>query len=135
MQSDNQLDSAQSYPQNFEDLSFDDWSDLHETDPELFDEFRKKLLNDLVDSAPERSKARLRGLIFQMEAEAISAKSPMAYNMRLAAMMTGMMGELSLQINRLVESDCQEIKQDQTPVNSATVLSFHRNISSDKNSD
>ena len=126
MKSDSQLNDSKYYPQKFEDLSFDGWINLHKSEPERFDKYRRKLLNDLVESAPERSKARLKGLIFQMEAEARRAKSLMAYNIRLAMMMMDTLGELNDQFKQLVADKFPHLKQNQSPAKTATVLSFNR---------
>ena len=122
-----QANSAKPYPDRFEDLSFDDWINLHESEPAQFEKCRLKLLNDLVDSAPERSKPRLKGLIFQMDAESRRAKSQMAYNIRLSSMMMETLGELNYRLNELIGSKSLNIVQNQLPVETATVLPFIRN--------
>jgi hypothetical protein len=126
MRSDSQLNCAKSCPQKYEDLSFDEWVDLHDSEPERFEKYRKKLLNNLVDSAPEQSKPRLRGLIFQMEAEAIKSKSQMAYNIRLSSMMMDMVDELMCQLNQLVTNNFKGMEQDHPPVKSAMILPYSR---------
>lgn len=126
MRSDSRLNCVKSFPLKYEDLSFDEWVDLHNSEPERFEEYRKKLLNNLVDSAPERSKARLKGLIFQMEAEAIKAKSPMAYNIRLSRMMMDMVDELMCQLSQLVTSNFKDMEQDHPTAKSAILLPFNR---------
>lgn len=126
MRSKRRLIYEQACPQSYEDLSFDEWKDLYDSEPERFEIYRKKLLYDLVNSAPERSKPRLRGLIFQMEAEAIRSKTPIAYSMRLATMMMEMVGELSYQLNRFVTNDSKDGEQNQSPTKTAKILSFNR---------
>ena len=126
MRSDNRPEGTESCPRRFEDLSFDEWKNLYDAKPEQFEKCRLKLINDLVESAPERTKGRLKGLIFQMEAESQRSKSLEAYNMRLAAMMMDTLGELKVQLKRLVGKDSRNTVQDQIPVKTATVLSFNR---------
>ena len=126
MQNDSRLNCSINYPQQYEDLSFDEWVNLHDSEPERFEKFRKKLLNDFVDSAPERSKARLKGLIFQMEVEAIKSKSQMAYNIRLSSMMMEMFEELSFQLNQLATNDIKGMEQHQRSTKSAVLLPFKR---------
>lgn len=46
--------------------------------------------------------------------------------MRLAAMMMDTLGELKVQLKRLVGKDSRNTVQDQIPVKTATVLSFNR---------
>lgn len=86
------------------------------------------MLNDLVESAPERSKARLKGLIFQMEAEARRAKSLMAYNIRLATMMMDTLGELNDLFKQLVGGKFPHIGQNQPLTKTTKVLPFTRAI-------
>ncbi len=131
MRSDSRLNCVKSCPQKYEDLSFDDWVALHDSEPERFEKYRKKLLNNLVDSAPERSKARLKGLIFQMEAEAIKSKSLMAYNIRLASIMMEMVEELMCQLSRLVTNNSKDMEQDHPPVKSAIIIPFNRASNTD----
>ena len=125
MKFDGQL-NENNYPDKYEDLSFDSWINLHITEPERFEKFRLKLLNDLVESAPERSKARLQGLIFQMESEARRSKSQMAYNIRLAVMMMDSLGELNDHLNQLVVQKSHNFTQNRTPNRNATILPFNR---------
>ena len=126
MKTNSRANSSKPYPDRFEDLSFDGWINLHETEPVHFEKCRLKLLNDLVDSAPERSKPRLKGLIFQMDAEYRRAKSQMDYNIRLSSMMMETLGELNYRLNELVGSKSGYIVQNQLPVETATVLPFIR---------
>jgi len=126
MRSDSRLKCVESCPQKYWDLSFDEWIALHDSEPERFEKYRKKLLNNLVDSAPERSKARLKGLIFQMEAEAIKSKSQMAYNIRLSSMMMDVVEELMCQLNQLVTNNFNDMEPDHPPVKSAILLPFNR---------
>ena len=131
MRSDSRLNCVKSCPQKYGDLSFDEWVDLHDSEPERFEKYRKKLLNNLVDSAPERSKVRLKGLIFQMEAEAIKSKSQMAYNIRLSSMMIDMVEELMCQLSQLVTNNSKIMEQNHPPVKSAIILPFNRTSKTD----
>jgi hypothetical protein len=131
MQSDSRLNCAINHPRKYEDLSFEEWVDLHDSEPERFEKYRKKLLNNLIDSAPERLKPRLKGLIFQMEAEAIKSKSQMAYNIRLSRMMMDMVEELMCQLKQLATINCKDMEQDHPPVKSAILLPFNRAIKTD----
>lgn len=126
MRSDSRLNYAKSCPQKYEDLSFDEWVALHESEPQRFEKYRKQLLNNIVDSAPEQSKARLRGLIFRMEAESIKSKSQMAYIIRLSSMMMDIFEELNCQLNKLVTNNFKDMEQDHPPVKSAILLPFNR---------
>ena len=131
MRSYSRLNCAKGCPQKYWDLSFDEWVALHDSEPERFEKYRKKLLNNLVNSAPERSKIRLKGLIFQMEAEAIKSKSQMAYNIRLSRMMIDMVEELMYHLSQLVTNNFKIMEQDHPPVKSAIILPFNRTSKTD----
>ncbi len=89
------------YPRDLEDYSFDQWRRLHEADPQRFDRYRLKLLNDLIDAAPKASQPRLRGLMFQMEGESRRCKNPLVYNLRLSAMMMELLDEMRRRLVQL----------------------------------
>ncbi|MCP3688485.1 MAG: DUF3135 domain-containing protein [Gammaproteobacteria bacterium] len=114
---------------DLEKLSFNDWKELFEKDPERFELFRKRALEYQITLAPEQSKQRLRGLMFQMECEGRKAKTPLSYNMRLNAMMMEAFDDLRLHLQTL----CTKEGQSPTPstqVNEprlATVLAFDKN--------
>jgi hypothetical protein len=113
-------------PDNLESLEFDDWKLLHDKNPPMFDECRLKMLNDLIDSAPEKSQHRLRGLLFQMEGKSTRSKSQFSYNMRLSAMMMDMLDELRRQLTILCDTDIKtlEAEVEYSPI--ATVIPFER---------
>ncbi len=113
-------------PDNLDDYTFDEWCALHEADPERFDACRLKMLNDLIDSAPEDSKPRLRGLMFRMEGEARRSGSQLGYNMRLSSMMMEMLDELREQLYLLCTADAAEVEQSNLQSNAATVIPFDR---------
>ena len=126
MRSDNRLICAKICPRKYEDLSFEEWVDLHDSEPQRFEKYGRNLLNDIADSAPEGSKRRLRGLIFQMEAEAIKSKSQMAYNIKLSGMMMDMVNELMCRLNQLTINNFKDLEQDHPPVKPAILLPFNR---------
>jgi len=50
-------------------FDFDYLSKLYQTDPEKFEEFRKQEIDKIIESAPDKSKKRLQGLQFQIDAK------------------------------------------------------------------
>lgn len=79
---------------DLENFEFDEWKELFERDPELFDRYRKKLLEHQITLAPESARPRLQGLMFQMEAEALRSPTPISYSIRLSSMMMEKFEEL-----------------------------------------
>ncbi len=112
-------------PENLDDLTFEQWCELHESDPHRFDACRLKMLNDVIDSAPEASKPRLRGLMFRMEGEARRSKSPLGYSLRLSSMMMEMLEQMRERMFELCESDASKM-EDRLQPKSAKVLPFNQ---------
>ena len=111
-------------PDNLDDMSFDDWCEMHRADPQRFESCRLKMLNDLIDSAPEESKPRLRGLMFQMEGESRRSRSQLGFNLRLSAMMMEMLDEMRAQIHLLCKADARELEQRMLEPERAEVIPF-----------
>ncbi len=117
---------APDLPANLDDFTFDEWCALHEADPERFDAYRLKMLNDLIEAAPEDSKPRLRGLMFRMEGEARRSGSQLGYSLRLSSMMMEMLDELREQLYLLCTADAAELERSALPSSGAKVLPFNR---------
>jgi len=111
-------------PDNLDDMSFDDWCEMHRADPQRFESCRLKMLNDLIDSAPEESKPRLRGLMFQMEGESRRSRSQLGFNLRLSAMMMEMLDEMRAQIHLLCAGDISELERQALKPDSAEIIPF-----------
>jgi hypothetical protein len=125
MSSEDDREIVQDFPDNLEQLSFDEWCDLHQSDPRRFDSYRLKVLNDLIDSAPAESKPRLRGLLFRMEGESRRSKSRLGYNLCLSSMMMEMLDEMRAQIHLLCAADINELKEQAVNPASAKVIPFN----------
>jgi len=132
MSSEDDPEIALEFPDNLEDLSFDQWCEIHQSDPRRFDSYRLKILNDLIDSAPEESKLRLRGLLFRMEGESRRSKSQLGYNLRLSSMMMEMLDDMRAQIHLLCAADIDEMQDRLLTPASAKVIPF---AASDKRDD
>ena len=115
---------APDLPDNLEELSFDDWCQLHRDDPQRFESCRLKVLNDMIESAPMESRARLRGLLFRMEGESRRSRSRMGYNLRLSAMMMEMLDEMRAQIHLLCAGDISELERQALKPDSAEIIPF-----------
>ena len=125
MSSEDDPEIVENFPDNLDELSFDEWCELHQSDPRRFDIYRLKILNDLIDSAAEESKPRLRGLLFRMEGESRCSKSQLGYNLRLSSMMMEMLDEMRAQIHLLCAADVEELKDQVLNPASAKVIPFN----------
>ena len=112
-------------PQSIDDLSFEEWCEMHRSDPDRFEACRLKLLNDLIDAAPDESKPRLRGLMFRMEGEARRSGSQLGYVLRLSSMMMEMLDEMREQMSTLIGGDAKASER-RSARESARVLPFAR---------
>ena len=113
-------------PDNLEQFTFDQWCALHESDPQRFETCRLKMLNDLIDAAPQDSQPRLRGLMFKMEGEARRSRSQLGYNLRLSSMMMEMLDELREQLYLLCAGDAAGLEESTPQSAAATVIPFDR---------
>ena len=52
--------------------------DVHEKDPHQFEALRREILNQSIDSYPERYRQRARGLQFALDCELAKYKNPVA---------------------------------------------------------
>ncbi|MCP4490826.1 MAG: DUF3135 domain-containing protein [Gammaproteobacteria bacterium] len=109
---------------DLEKLSFNDWKDLFEIDPERFELYRHRVLEHQITLAPEQSKQRLRGLMFQMDCEAKKAKTPLRYNLRLYAMMMEVFDELRSHLHALCANEAPAMAKQMQEPQLATVLAF-----------
>ena len=115
-------------PENLEEYTFDEWRDLHESDPRRFDLYRLKMLNDFIDAAPAESQPRLRGLMFKMEGESRRSKSQLGFNLRLSAMMMEMLDEMRQQLRLLYAADVDELERELAKPPSAEVIPFAERV-------
>ena len=111
---------------DLESFEFDDWKDLFETDPDLFERYRKKLLEHQIAIAPESARPRLQGLMFQMEAEAVRSPTPISYSLRLSAMMMDKFDELRQKLALLSGASVDYEKDVLQQPESADIIPFSR---------
>ncbi len=114
--------------EDLENLGFDDWKELFEQNPERFDECRKRMLEHQIAMAPECSRQRLHGLMFQMECESAKARTPLSYNQRLYAMMMEQFDELRERLQLLCTGDANTFAKSLNNQSSARVIPFDRQI-------
>jgi len=67
--------------------SFEDMVKMAQENPEALEALRYELCEDVIQSAPETSQRKLRGLQFKIDMERRRAKTPMASCIRLSQMM------------------------------------------------
>jgi len=68
-------------------VDFDTWSKLAKSDPEAFEEKRKKLVDHVISQAPEDRRERLRCLQWRIDMVRETANTPMAACLKISRMM------------------------------------------------
>ena len=121
-------------PHDLDKFSFDEWKDLFERDPELFERYRKQLLEQQIELAPESARPRLLGLIFQMEAEALRSPTPISYSLRLSAMMMDSFEELRQKLAMLTGAQVEVDVEQRSVSSSAEVIRMEQYRSRKNNS-
>ena len=111
-------------PDELENLSFDDWRQLHEKDPEQFNYYRKLMLEHQVNLAPEDMQPRLRGLLFRLEGESARARTLLDYNLRLSEMMMELVERLREQLQLISEAQLAGTVVEEPILPSAEIIPF-----------
>jgi hypothetical protein len=86
-----------------------------EEEPEKLEELQALLNKQIIESAPERIRPRLKGLLFQMEGECRRHSNPLARTIALNKLMMVSLMELNDVLNG---------KLEQTPPQNAVILNF-----------
>lgn len=66
---------------------FDEWLALAQEDPAAFERRRSRLIEDVIQDAPDHLHQRLRGLQFRIDMERRRARTPMGACVRISGMM------------------------------------------------
>ena len=74
--------------------SFDELLKLAKQSPEELEQLKRKLINEVIDSAGDSLKNRLKGLQFNIDMEIRRSKTPMASCMKISQMMHESIGRL-----------------------------------------
>ena len=72
---------------NLHELDFERWLDAAQQGDDTFESMRLAAIEELIASAPERDRSRLRGLQWRIDQERHLSKSPMGACIRISQMM------------------------------------------------
>lgn len=72
---------------HLDEFDFNEWKALYENDPDAFEKKRQKWVKSLIQSAPSQYQRRLKGLMFQVDAERARAKTPVQACINISQMM------------------------------------------------
>lgn len=106
---------------------FDKLKEMAQNDPEGLERLRMQLCNQLIQSAPEAYRRKLRGLQFRVDMERRRAKSPMAACIAISAMMHDSFDQLRQALNEAAGSATTVMGGSQhDTMTEAKVLPFRR---------
>ena len=71
----------------FDDFDFEKWSRLASKDPEAFEQYRKRVINDFITELPKEKQQRMRCLQWRVDSVRRLSKTPMAACIEISRMM------------------------------------------------
>ncbi len=87
------------------EFDFDEWMALNRRDPEAFEARRQALVEQVIETAPQAMQRRLRGLMFEIDAERAKAKTPLQACMNISSLMWERFDALRLHMNILTHPE------------------------------
>ena len=87
------------------EFNFDEWMALNRRDPDAFEVQRQALVEQVIETAPQTMQRRLRGLMFEIDAERAKAKTPLQACMNISSLMWERFDALRLHMNILTHPE------------------------------
>lgn len=104
---------------------FDYWMDLAERDPECFEEYRTRLLNEYIANTPEEKQEHLRRLQWRVDQSRRLAKNPIDAMNRISRLMWDELLRLNNHQKQLIAMMTGRYSKQVIPQpESATILTF-----------
>jgi len=72
---------------NSDDFDFEKWSKLASKDPEAFEQYRERLIDEFITELPEKKQQRMRCLQWRVDGVRRLSKTPMAALIEISGMM------------------------------------------------
>jgi len=107
-----------------EDFDFIKWKELHENDPEAFEQKRKNLLESTIDSAPQEYQQRLKGIMFQVDAARNKSNNPLQSCIAISDMMHKTLSDLHYFLNDLNFTLANQDVTQESEKTTASILEF-----------
>ena len=108
-------------------FDFDYWMELHESDPEAFEQRRAELIHAEIAKSPEHLQRRLKGIQFELDAKRSLSDSPLESCMQMSSQMWNSFDLMRTHLNALARPEAlteDEVVKLQKPAGSAKVLRF-----------
>jgi len=102
--------------------NFDVLKKMAESDPEGLEQLRQQYVNEIIDTAPEKARRKLRGLQFQIDAQRQIHTTPLAACIKISQMMYESFSELRFMLNGTIEEKSLRLVGAETaPVASVSI--------------
>ncbi len=108
-------------PKDLNLWGFDEWQQLYQKDPALYEQYRQQLLLQVIADAPEHQQDRLKGLLFTLDGEKRRSKSVEAEQVRYYGLMMDSLAKLNEQILSLFDHQKEENQRNKE---TAQILDF-----------
>ncbi|HVL02402.1 MAG TPA: DUF3135 domain-containing protein [Dongiaceae bacterium] len=105
---------------------FDQLREMAQKDPEGLERLRMQLCDQLIQSAPEAYRRKLRGLQFRVDMERRRAKTPMAACIAISGMMHDSFDRLRQVLNEAASNASSSGHSQAEATTAAKVLPFRR---------
>jgi len=108
-------------------LCFDELKEMAERDPEGFENYRKLMCNQFIDSIPAPHRPRLRAVQFRVNTVIHRAKTPLAGLLKVSGMMHDSLQTLSVHLHDLHEFPYTDLRpRSESPLADVVDLSVWR---------
>lgn len=117
------------YMQNINtEFNFDEWAKMAKEDPDAFEDMRKQMIQNVIDSTSPEIKKRMQGLQWQIDNIRSTSSNPMASCLKISQMMwDNVLGEDGLVENMQKLNNPEQISKPKQPKESATIISLNKN--------
>lgn len=117
------------YMQNINtEFNFDEWAKMAKEDPDAFEDMRKQMIQNVIDSTSPEIKKRMQGLQWRIDNIRSTSSNPMASCLKISQMMwDNVLGEDGLVENMQKLNDPEQISKPKQLKESATIISLNSN--------
>lgn len=115
------------------EFDFDEWAKIARDDPDAFENRRKKMIQDVIDSTAPEIKRRMLGLQWQIDNIRTTSANPMASCLKISQMMwDNVLGEEGLLENLRLINNPEKISELNQPKESAPIINIHNKADLEK---
>jgi len=110
------------------EFNFDEWAKMAKEDPEAFEDIRKQMIQNVIDSTSPEIKKRMQGLQWQIDNIRSASSNPMESCLKISQMMwDNVLGEDGLLENMRKLDDPEQVSKPKQQKESATIINLNNN--------